>query len=62
MKKIILSVGLAALMGATQGASFASAHHNVKAKIQVMASHAKPAGLHSHAKSACPTTPKCKCD
>ena len=62
MKKLILSAGLAALLAATQGASFASAHHGVKAKVQVMASHAKTSGLHTHAKSVCPTTDKCKCD
>ena len=62
MTKLILSVGVVALMAAAQSAGFAAVHHGVKAKVHVAVSHAKSAGLHTHAKIVCPTTPQCKCD
>jgi len=62
MKKMLLIAGFAGLLATAHSASFAAAHHSMKAKVLVVASHAKTASLHSHANKACPTTDKCKCD
>lgn len=62
MKKLLILGGLVTMLATAQAASFAATHHTMKAKVQVLAAHAKASGLHHHAKVACPSTPKCKCD
>lgn len=62
MKKLLLMGGLVTLLAAAHGASFAATHHAVKAKVRVLAAHAKAPASHPHVKATCPSTPKCECD
>lgn len=62
MKKLLLVSGLVGMLATAQAAGFAATHHAMKAKVQVLATHTKALPLHHHAKAACPSTPKCKCD
>lgn len=61
MKKFLAMTALVSTLAIAQSASFAASHHTMKAKVNVLASHAKTAAYH-HGKAACPSTPKCKCN
>jgi len=62
MKRLILVGGLVSILATAQAASFASAHHTMKARVRVMANNAKTSAPRHHAKVACPITPDCNCD